>query len=169
MASSGEISLVVFAPRCEDAARRARRFEGAAAASPRQPEPLHRALADGTVVELLEPRRPTAAWKRACRRLFLPAAPGILVAAISGISRTGEEPAASRTRDGGTASAAFYLEGTLTDLRAQRLLSEPKPPRHWIVEDFRRLRLSPKMIDRLDERGVRLSALKTFPVRRRRS
>jgi hypothetical protein len=91
----------------------------------------------------------------------------MLTAAISGISRHGEEPGTGPTGQGGTASAAFYLEGALTDRRARLLLAERRPPRHWIVEDFRKLRLSPRMIDRLDEKGVRLSALRTFPVRRR--
>lgn len=166
-----KLPIVWFAPTLA-AARRSRTREGAAAdaareASPRSTGALVRALTTGEKVRIVDPPRRSAAWERAKRRIFLPPAPALLRDAIGGIAPQEPPPGADRRRSGPT--RAHWIPGDLTDSRAASLLRSDPVPALWIVEDFRRLRLSPKTFSSLEARGIEIAAYRTVsPVRARR-
>ena len=54
-------------------------------------------------------------------------------------------------------AAALLLEGTVTSARARALISQDA--RLWIVENARRVRVSPALMERLRRQGVRWAAL----------
>lgn len=148
------------------AMRRARNRAAARAddrlASPRSPGALVRALAEGRRVVVADPPRPDPAWERAKRRFLLPSAPGLLRDAIGGIAA--REPPLGKAGRAHGPTRAHWLPGPLTDRRAAALLAAPPVPPLWIVEDFRRLRVSPAMRARLDARGIRIAAYRALPV-----
>jgi hypothetical protein len=158
-------AVVWFAPSLA-AARRARRRAGAGAdpsareASPRSTAALVRALATGERVRVVDPRRRSGAWERAKRRILLPAAPDLLRDAIGGIAAHEPPPGTGRRRTG--PSRAHWIPGDLTDSRATALLRSAPVPPLWIVEDFRRLRLSPRMLRSVEEGGVRIAAYRAL-------
>jgi hypothetical protein len=57
----------------------------------------------------------------------------------------------------GETAAALLLEGTVTSARARALISQDA--RLWIVENVRRVRVSPALMERLRRQGVRWAAL----------
>jgi hypothetical protein len=57
----------------------------------------------------------------------------------------------------GETAAALLLEGTVTSARARALISQDA--RLWIVENARRVRVSPALMERLRRQGVRWAAL----------
>ena len=156
---------VCFAPTLAAARRAAARAGGPAAAadaaSPRSTAPLVRALAAGGRVVVADPAKRSAAWERAKKRVFLPPAPGLLRDAIGGIA-VHEAPSGTAHRGGGGPNRAHWIPGDLTDARAAGLLASPPVPPLWIVEDFRRLRLSPGMMARIEGRGIRLAAYRAL-------
>jgi len=164
--------VVWFAPTLA-AALRARRRAGVGAddsardASPRSTAALVRALGTGERVRVVDPSRRSAAWERAKRRILLPAAPGLLRDAIGGIAAEEPPPGADRRRSGPT--RAHWIPGDLSDSRAAALLRSAPVPLLWIVEDFRRLRLSPSMLAKIEGRGIEIAAYRAVdPVRGKR-
>jgi hypothetical protein len=165
--------VVWFAPTLADARRaRARAGGGAHAsardASPRSTAALVPGLATGEKVRVVDPPRPNAAWERAKRRVLLPPAPSLLRDAIGGIAAQEPPPGTDRRRSGPT--RAHWIPGDLTDARAASLLRSDPVPALWIVEDFRRLRLSRKTLANVEERGIEIAAYRAVsPVRGRPS
>ena len=155
--------VVFFAPTLARAAAEASGVEGAAIASPRRPEALCVALDCAIPVCVRASARDRGFWKLARRRFLLPAAPDLLRQAISGITRHENSPPPGHHRGGPT--RAQWIEGFLTDSRAGRLLDEAGGPRLWVVEDFRRLRLSDQRLDEVESSGIMLSAYR--PLLRR--
>jgi len=129
-------------------------------ASPRAPAALVRALSAGQPVAVVDPRRRDPAWERAKRRFLLPSAPDLLRDAIGGIAAQESPPGKAGGAQG--PSRAHWLPGPLTDRRAAALLAQPPVPPLWIVEDFRKLRISPAMRDRLEARGIRIAAYRAL-------
>ena len=115
---------------------------------------------------VVDPPRREAGWERAKRRFLLPPAPGLLRDAIGGIAAH-EPPPGKASRAAGPARA-HWLPGPLTDRRAASLLAAPPVPPLWIVEDFRKLRISPATFARLDARGIRIAAYRALETARRR-
>jgi len=68
-------------------------------------------------------------------------------------------PRRVRPARGGKAetAAALLLEGSVTSARARALISQDA--RLWIVENARRVRVSPALMERLRRQGVRWAAL----------
>ncbi len=161
-------SVIWFAPTLA-AARRSRTRAGAAAdaareASPRSTGALVRALASGEKVRIVDPPRRSPAWERTKRRIFLPAAPGLLRDAIGGIAPQEPPPGSDRRRSGPT--RAHWIPGDLNDSRAASLLRSAPVPTLWIIEDFRRLRLSPRMLATVEAHGIAIAAYRALsPVR----
>ena len=163
--------IVYFGPTLAAARRAAAgRGGGAAFASPHAPAALSRALASLAPVVVADPPGPAAGWpakwKEARSRFLLPPAPGILREAILGIAsdQRPEGPAAE-----GGPNRAHWIPGTLTERRAAALLSSPPVSLLWIVEDFRRLRLSPATLRTIRGRGVRIAAFRALRTVRRTS
>ncbi|HET9792927.1 MAG TPA: hypothetical protein VFS34_00585 [Thermoanaerobaculia bacterium] len=167
--------IVWFAPTLGAARRARQRAEGTTghpdgAASPRATADLVRALSTGEPVRVVDPPRPSASWERAKRKILLPAAPGLLRDAIGGIAAQEPPPGGENRRGGPT--RAHWIPGDLTDERAAALLGSPPVPSLWIVEDFRKLRLSAGMRARVEREGVGIAAyraLSPFRARRRRA
>ena len=163
---------VWFAPTLAAARRARERAAGSRApgaggvASPRSTAALVRALARGDGVRVSEPTRPARAWERAKRRILLPAAPELLRDAIGGIAA--QEPPPGKGGRGGGPTRAHWIPGDLTDARAAALLESLPVPPLWIVEDFRKLRLSSAMLDRVGRHGVRIAAYRALRVVRER-
>jgi len=161
--------LVVFAPTLAAARRTAARFPGAAAAAPRATRALTAALSSGRPVLVSDPPRRSARWEAEKRRVLLPAAPELLRDAIGGIASI--EPSDGPAAPGGPARA-HWIPGDLTDRRADAILRGSPAPGLWIVEDFRRVRLSPPVLRRLARARVRLAAIRALaraPVPRARA
>jgi len=161
--------FVVLAPTLAAAKKMAARFPGAAAAAPRATRALAAALSSGSPVLVADPARPDARWKAEKRRILLPSAPELLRDAIGGIASI--EPSGGPPASGGPARA-HWIPGDLTDRRAAAILRDAPDPALWIVEDFRRVRISPSVRDRLDRAGVRLAAFRALaraPISRARS
>jgi len=161
--------FVVFAPTLAAARKAAARFPAAAAAAPRATRALAAALSSGSPVLVVDPARPNARWKAEKRRILLPAAPALLRDAIGGISSI--EPSGGPGAAGGPARA-HWIPGDLTDRRAAAILKDAPVPTLWIVEDFRRVRISALVAGRLDRAGVRLAAFRALaraPAPRTRS
>lgn len=97
--------------------------------------------------------------QRARERLLWPAPPRNIADAIGGL-RIEEPPAPGppSARGAGPLHRALLLEGLVTEDRARSALSSP--PRLWVVESPRALRLSPATLSRLRRSGVRWTALK---------
>jgi hypothetical protein len=157
-------TLVFLAPTLSASRREARRFRGSAAASPDSDGALVRALASGARVVVLDPPGRDPGWESAKRRIFLPAAPGLLRDAIGGIAVI--EFPKDPTVPGGPA-LAHWLPGNLTDRRALALLDDPPVPRLWIVEDYRRVRITAAVRTQLQRRGIRLAAFRALRRARR--
>lgn len=151
--------FVVLAPTLEAARRLAGKFSDARPASPRATRALGAALASGAPVVVADPPRRDAGWEAEKRRILLPGAPGLLRDAIGGIASI--EPAGPPAAGGGPARAR-WIPGDLTDRRARAILEEPPGPRLWIVEDFRRVRLSAAARRRLERAGIRLAAFRAL-------
>jgi hypothetical protein len=95
-------------------------------------------------------------------RLLWPAPSARLGAAISGIR---DEPVArQKTRGRSRGASALLLEGRVTFSRAKRALARRELSRDWIVEDARRVKLSPRQLAELDRDGVRWFALAPIEV-----
>lgn len=156
---------VWFAPTLAAARRAARTAGPGSIASPNAPRALTRALADGSPVAVVDPPRFDRRWEAAKRRFLLPAAPEVLRGAISGIAPFEPGPGGSRRGP----ARAHWIPGNLTDRRARALLSAPPVPTLWIVEDFRRVRLSAGAARRLEEAGVRLAAFRALNSRSART
>jgi hypothetical protein len=105
-------------------------------------------------------------WRQIERRYLLPAAPALLRRAIEGISRRPGESGDSPGRGGAGAARAMLVEGVLDDARMRRLLSAADVPRLWILEDFRRLSLSGRALERLYGHGIRLAVMRPLRARR---
>ena len=163
--------LVFLAPKLSASRREARKFRGSAAASPESDGALVRALASAAPVVVLDPPRRDPRWEWEKRRIFLPGAPGLLRDAIGGIATIdtrdvpGASPGGSLVRGG--PARAHWVPGNLTDRRALALLDEPPIPTLWIVEDYRRVRITPAVRRKLDRRGVRLAAFRALRRARR--
>jgi hypothetical protein len=161
--------FVVLAPTLAAAKKIAARFPGAAAAAPRATRALTAALSSGSPVLVADPARQDARWNAEKRRILLPSAPALLRDAISGIASI--EPSGGPAAPGGPVRA-HWVPGDLTDRRAAAILRESPVPALWIVEDFRRVRISTPIRKRLDRAGVRLAAFRALaraPNRRARS
>jgi len=156
--------VVFLAPTLSASRREARRFRGSAAASPDSDGALIRALASGARVVVLDPPGRDPRWESAKRRIFLPAAPVLLRDAIGGIAVI--EPPKDPAARGGPA-LAHWLPGYLTDRRALALLDDPPVPRLWIVEDYRRVRITAAVRTQLQRRGIRLAAFRALRRTRR--
>jgi len=151
--------FVVLAPTLAAAKKMAAGFPGAAAAAPRATRALTAALSSGSPVLVADPVRPDARWNAEKRRILLPGAPALLRDAIGGIVSI--EPAGGPAAPGGPARA-HWIPGDLTDRRAAAILRESPVPALWIVEDFRRVRISLPVRKRLDRAGVRLAAFRAL-------
>lgn len=101
--------------------------------------------------------------RRARERLLIAAPPRDIAVAIGGL-RTGEPPAlgAPTARRRGPLHRALLLEGVVTEARARSALASP--PRLWVVESPRSLRLSAATLSRLRRAGVRWAALRPAVV-----
>jgi hypothetical protein len=151
--------FIVLAPTLAAARREARRFPGAGAATPRSARALAGALDSGRTILVADPARRDPRWEAEKRRIFLPGAPELLRNAIGGIV-PGESPEGPATPGG--PDRAHWVPGDLTDRRARALLAAPPVPSLWIVEDFRRVRISPPVSRRLSRAGVRLAAFRAL-------
>jgi hypothetical protein len=100
---------------------------------------------------------------RARERLLWPAPPRDIADAIGGL-RESEAPASepSPQRPSGPLHRALLLEGMVTEDRVRSALSSP--PRLWVVESPRVLRLSSATLSRLRLAGVRWAALRPAVV-----
>lgn len=156
---------VFFAGTLAAARRAARGHAGALCASPRSPAALRRALVESLPVRAVIERERPGSRNRTVRRFLLPPAPSLLHHAISGIARHEEEEAHEGVAGRLGPSRAHWIEGDLTDRRARTLLAELDGPRLWIVEDFRRLKLSAGIWSRLDERKIWLAAFRALAWR----
>jgi hypothetical protein len=134
-------------------------FPGAAAAAPGATRALTAALASGRPVLVADPARRDSRWEAEKRRILLPGAPALLRDAIGGIASI--EPSGAPSASGGPARA-HWVPGDLTDRRAAAILRDSPVPALWIVEDFRRVRISPPVRKRLDRAGVRLAAFRAL-------
>jgi hypothetical protein len=152
-------SLVVLAPTLSAARRQARKFPGAGIAAPRSARTLAAALASGATILVADPPGRDPRWEAEKRRILLPGAPELLRDAIGGIV-PGETPDGPATAGG--PARAHWVPGNLTDARARALLASPPVPALWIVEDFRRVRISPSVSRRLSRAGVRLAAFRAL-------
>lgn len=158
--------VVYFAGSLAAARRAAKGRRNALCASPRRPAALGTALKNSLQVRVVAPSADSDFWARTAPRFLLPAAPSLLHHAISGISRH-EEGESHEGATGRTGPAqAHWIEGDLGDRRARALLAEPDGPRLWIVEDFRRLKISARMWRRLGKRRVTIAAYRPIPWRR---
>jgi hypothetical protein len=137
-------------------------------ASPRRPRALHTALSESLPVLAVVPAGRKAFWKRVARRFLLPAAPPLLHHAISGIARHEESEVheGAEVRLGQT--RADWIEGNLGDRRARSLLEDPDRSRLWIVEDFRRLKITGGMWRRLEKEKIAIAAYRPLRWRRQR-
>jgi hypothetical protein len=153
--------FVVLAPTLAAARRHARKFPDAGVAAPRSARALAGALASGATILVADPPGRDPRWEAEKRRIFLPGAPELLRDAIGGIV-PGEAP--DGPAPAGGPARAHWVPGNLTDVRARALLASPPVPALWIVEDFRRVRISPSVARRLSRAGVRLAAFR--PLRR---
>jgi hypothetical protein len=151
--------IVIFAPTLAAARRAAAGVPGATVASPRSIRALSRAVEAMVRVAVVDPDHRDPHWEIAKRRILLPPAPQILREAISGITPKEAPPGPATARG---PARAHWIPDTLTDRRAAALLEEPPVPLLWIVEDFRRLRISPAMFSRLERFGVRLAAFRAL-------
>jgi hypothetical protein len=151
--------FVVLAPTLAAARRQARRFPGAGIAAPRSARALAGALASGATILVADPPGRNPRWEAEKRRIFLPGAPELLRDAIGGIV-PGETPDGPATAGG--PARAHWVPGNLTDARARALLASPPVPALWIVEDFRRVRISRSVSRRLSRAGVRLAAFRAL-------
>jgi hypothetical protein len=151
--------FIVLAPTLAAARRQARKFPGARAAAPGSARALAGALASGATIFVADPPRRNPRWEAEKRRIFLPGAPELLRNAIGGIvsGATPGGPAAVRGP-----ARAHRVPGDLTDTRARALLASPPVPALWIVEDFRRVRISGSVSRRLSRAGVRLAAFRAL-------
>jgi hypothetical protein len=164
-----EKSTVYFAKSLNRARRLARPGENALFASPRSAAALTAALQRGLTV-VAQPDPGAASWNRALRRFFLPGAPELLRAAISGVSGAPTEDPAGRisTPSRREPVRANWITERLTDRRARALLAEIPMPRLWILEDFRKLRVSNRVLARLASAGVRLAVYRPLRWKRAR-
>ena len=151
--------FIVLAPTLAAARREARKFPDAGVAAPGSARALAGALASGATILVADPPRRNARWEAEKRRIFLPGAPELLRDAIGGIV-PGEAPEGPATAGG--PARAHWVPGDLTDARARALLASPPVPALWIVEDFRRVRISPPVSRRLSRAGVRLAAFRAL-------
>jgi hypothetical protein len=159
-------AAVVFAATLSAARRAADGRPSVLCASPRASSALGRALAESLPVLAVAPPGEKPFWRLAKKRYFLPPAPALLRQAIAGIARrrsADPEPLAGERR---ARLRAHWIEGDLKDSRARELLKDADCPRLWIVEDFRRLRLSDRMHRRLEEARVELAAFRPLTWRR---
>ncbi len=149
---------VYFAASLAAARRAAGRTGDALFASPRRPGALRTALDQSLPVRAVAAARDSSFWRRIAPRFLLPGAPSLLHHAISGIARReeGESHEGATGRLGPT--SAHWIEGDLRDRRAAALLDDPDCPRLWIVEDFRKLRISDRMRRRLESERVAIAA-----------
>ena len=161
---------VYFAGSLEGARRLAKPGERALFASPNSAAALTDALKRGLTV-IVRPGPGSARWNLALRRFLLPPAPPILQAAIGGISGAPTElpsgkasPAARREP-----VRANWMPGRLTDRRALALLADKPMPRLWILEDFRQLRVSDRVLSRLIRSGVKLAVCRPLSWKRARA
>ena len=152
-------SFIVLAPTLAAARRLARRVPDARAAAPGSARTLAGALASGATILVADPPRRNRRWEAEKRRIFLPGAPELLRDAIGGIvpGATPDGPAAAHGP-----ARAHWVPGDLTDARARALLASPPVPALWIVEDFRRVRISPSVSRSLSRAGVRLAAFRAL-------
>ncbi len=105
-------------------------------------------------------------WELTRRRYRLPAVPEILGEAIDGIARHRErkDPVIRKRAAGGPDwSRALWIEGRLSDSRARSLLASSDGARLWVIEDFRKLALSNRLLRLVEGAGIRLCALN--PIR----
>jgi hypothetical protein len=149
----------VLAPTLAAARREARKVPDARAAAPGSARALADALASGAKILVADPPRRNRRWEAEKRRIFLPGAPELLRDAIGGIV-SGETP--DGPAPAGGPARAHWVPGDLTDARARALLRSPPVPALWIVEDFRRVRLSPAVSRSLSRAGVRLAAFRAL-------
>jgi hypothetical protein len=157
------VTSVVFAPTIAAAKRAGRGRGGFLFASPRSDEALDRALADGLPVRFFAPKAAADFWALVRRRYRLPAAPGLLRDAIGGIARHHAADVQSGKPRGGPSRGrleALWIEGVLSDSRARSILRESKGTRLWVIEDFRKLRVSESLFPRLERAGIRIAALR---------
>lgn len=154
---------VYFAGSLAAARRAAKDDDNALFASPRLPAALGRALEESLVVRAVADSGDSRFWKRVAPRFLLPGAPSLLQHAISGIARHEDSGAHEGAAGRLGPTEANWIEGDLRDRRAAALLEDPDCPRLWIVEDFRRLKLSNRTWRRLQARGIAVSAYR--PVR----
>jgi hypothetical protein len=157
------LSCVVFGPTLECARRAGRALRDSLPASPKSDRALDEALADGRAVRFCAPTANTKFWSLVRRRYWLPAVPALLRAAIGGIARhsaKGEPGRASRDEPDQDGSEALWIEGKLSDARAKSLLSDSRQVRLWVIEDFRKLKVSDSFLARIEGAGIRITALR---------
>jgi hypothetical protein len=156
---------VVFAPTISAAKRAGRGRSECLPASPRCDRALDRALSEGLPVRFCAPKTASKFWSLVRRRYRLPAAPALLRDAIGGIARHETAEEKSPNARGGPARGrmeALWIEGALSDSRARALLREGGEIRLWVIEDFRRLRVSDALLARLERAGIRIAAIRTL-------
>lgn len=156
---------VVFAPTISAAKRAARGRREFLPASPKSDGALDRALSEGLPVRFCAPKTASKFWALVRRRYRLPPAPAVLRDAIGGIARHSAAEETSRNRPGGPARGrlqALWIEGSLSDSRARVLLREAGEIRLWVIEDFRRLRVSDAVLSRAERAGIRIAAIRTL-------
>jgi len=165
---------VVFAPTISAAKRAGRGRSEFLPASPKSDGALDRALSEGLPVRFCAPKTDTKFWALVRRRYRLPAAPALLRDAIGGIARHSAAEETSGNPTGAPARGrlqALWIEGALSDSRARALFREAAGVRLWVIEDFRRLRVSDAILSRMERAGIRIAAIRTLraPVLRSRA